>query len=61
MNNDFDTWLTGDDVQRLWDVCHGVLPQTAATEDELNEFKKLVLHAAMIKQAGPDYLEHTVH
>ena len=57
----FDSWLEEEDVQRLWDVCHGVLPTTAATADEIKEFERMVLHAAMVKVAGEDYESAAVH
>ena len=57
---EFDTWLKEEDMQRLWDVCHGVLPENAATDDELIEFERCVMHAAMVKTAGEDYLMHTL-
>ena len=56
----FETWLSEEDCQRLWDVCHGKLPNTAATTTELEEFERCVLHAAMVKVAGEDYQMHTL-
>lgn len=56
----FDTWLKEDDMQRLWDVCHGKLSEAAASEEELEEFHRCVVHAAMVKMAGADYMLHTV-
>jgi hypothetical protein len=50
-----DTWLQEDDVQRLWQVCHGLLPETAATFDEIKEFERVVMHAAMLKAGGEGY------
>ena len=57
----FDSWLEEEDVQRLWDVCHGVLPESAATFDEIKEFERLVLHSAMLKVAGEDYESAAIH
>jgi hypothetical protein len=57
---DFETWLKEEDMQRLWDVCQGNLPEAAASERELEEFHRCVMHAAMVKIAGADYLSHTV-
>jgi hypothetical protein len=37
-----NSWLTEDDVQRLWDVAHGELPAEFASEDELIEFARIV-------------------
>lgn len=57
---EFETWLHESDMQRLWDVCHGNLPENAATAEELEEFHRCVVHAAMVKTAGSDYMTHTV-
>lgn len=38
-----DTWLEEDDIQRLWDVCEGTLPEEMATMEELEEFERVVL------------------
>lgn len=56
----FETWLTEEDSMRLWRVVHGELPESAATDVELVEFERLVTHAAMLKIAGEDYLEHSI-
>jgi hypothetical protein len=56
----FETWLSDEDCMRLWAVVQGDLPESAATDDELVEFERCVTHAAMVKMAGADYLEHTV-
>lgn len=57
---EFDTWLTEADVERLWAVCHGTLPEIYASADEIDEFHRLVTHAAMLRVAGPDYLTTVV-
>lgn len=57
---DFDTWLTEADVDRLWAVCHGTLPEIYASVDEIDEFHRLVTHAAMLRVAGSDYLTAVV-
>ena len=54
---EFDTWLEEEDIERLWAVCHGTLPETAATGEEIDEFARLVMHTAMLKLAGPEYQE----
>lgn len=51
----FESWLTDDDIQRLWKVCHGELPEVAATYDEMKEFERVVMHTAMIKMGGAGY------
>ena len=51
----FDTWLNEDDIERLWKVTQGELPDQAATANEMDEFLKLVTHAAMIKVGGSEY------
>jgi hypothetical protein len=53
---EFETWLEESDIERLWAVVHGDLPETATGADEINEFKRLVLHTAMIKMGGDGYL-----
>ena len=50
-----DSWLEEEDVERLWAVAHGLLPETAATADELEEFLRVVQHAAMLKMGGSGY------
>ena len=57
---EFDTWLTEADVERLWAVCHGTLPEIYASADEIDEFHRLVTHAAMLRVAGEDYSKATV-
>lgn len=58
--DEFDSWLEEEDVQRIWDVAHGLLPETAATIDELEEFQRLVEHAAMLKMGGSGYQTATL-
>jgi hypothetical protein len=57
----FETWLTEEDTQRLWNVCHGLLPETAATPDEIIEFERVVTHAAMLKMGGTGYDSAPLH
>lgn len=57
----FETWLTEEDIHRLWQVCHGQLPEVAASVDEVEEFERVVTHAAMLKVAGKDYQQYNVH
>jgi hypothetical protein len=57
----FDSWLSDKDVDRLWRVVHGELPELAATADEIDEFQRVVTHAAMLKIAGKDYQTFEVH
>lgn len=56
---DFDTWLSEDDVTRLWKVCHGELDQSHASLVELNEFERFVTKVAMVKIGGPEALTAT--
>lgn len=56
----FDTWLNENDIERLWKVTQGELPQVAATANEMEEFLKVVTHAAMIKIGGVEYQSSTV-
>lgn len=55
----FDTWLNENDIERLWKVTQGELPDVAASADEMAEFLKLVTHAAMLKTGGSEY-QHSV-
>lgn len=55
-----DTWLTKNDIDRLWKVLHGELPDAAASADEMDELLKLVTHAAMVKTGGSDYQTATI-
>jgi len=57
---EFETWLEEKDIERLWAVCHGSLPETAATGDEIDEFARLVMHTAMLKVGGQDYAQATI-
>lgn len=57
---EFDTWLTEADIERLWAVCHGTLPEIYASVDEIDEFARLVTHAAMLRVAGKEYLQAVV-
>lgn len=57
----FESWLDADDVDRLWKVVHGELPEVAATADEIDEFHRVVTHTAMLKVAGKDYQQYNVH
>jgi hypothetical protein len=58
---EFETWLTEEDVTRLYLVAVGELPDTQATHDELEEFSKVVFHSAMIKMGGEGYDSATLH
>jgi hypothetical protein len=58
---EFDTWLKEEDIQRLWDVVHGTLPEIAASSDEIDEFQRLVTHCAMLKVGGVESLNPLRH
>lgn len=49
MKEKFDTWLSEQDIQRIWDVTHGNLPATFASETELEEFLNIVHQAWLVK------------
>ncbi len=55
MHNEFNTWLTENDILRIWNVIQGILPNIATSTDELNEFNRLINHIAMIKSGGNGY------
>ena len=44
-----ESWLTDDDAARLWKVCHGELPESFATDNELKEFHRVLLIIANTK------------
>ncbi len=50
-----ESWLEPEDIPRLWAVVHGELPETAATAEEIYEFKRIVEHAAMLRMGGSGY------
>jgi hypothetical protein len=56
----FDTWLTEEDTQRLWAVCQGNLPESAATDSELVEFERVIMYSAMIKIGGEEFAGATI-
>jgi len=60
MTDEFDTWLSDTDVERLWKVMQGELPHAAASSEEMDEFLKLVTHVAMIKTGGSGYQTATI-
>ena len=57
----FKTWLSDSDVERLFKVCHGELPQELASEKEIDEFTRVVMHTVMLKYGGEDYFSKTLH
>jgi hypothetical protein len=56
----FDTWLNENDIERLWKITQGMLPELAASEAEMKEFLRVVTHAAMVKVGGHEYQTSTV-
>lgn len=44
-----DTWLTLDDMRRIYSVVNDNAPEILASEDELTEFARVVELAAQIK------------
>jgi hypothetical protein len=55
-----ESWLSEEDVPRLWAVVHGELPETAATADEIDELLRVVEHAVMLKMGGSGYQTATL-
>jgi len=51
MANDFDTWLSDEDIERLWNVTHGNLPNSFASPEEMEEFLNVV-HQAWLRKIG---------
>jgi hypothetical protein len=58
---EFESWLSESDVERLYKVCHGELPQELASEKEIDEFTRVVMHAVMLKYGGEDYFGKILH
>lgn len=58
--DDIETWLTLEDMQRIWSVVMQGAPEVLASEDELTEFHRVVELAAQIKygvQPAPEALQ----
>ena len=51
----FETWLTEADIERIYKVCTGELSEAHSSESELEEFSRVVDHAAMLKLGGEGY------
>ena len=47
--NSIETWLTLDDMRRIYSVVNDNAPEVLASEDELTEFARVVDLAAQIK------------
>jgi hypothetical protein len=60
MIDEIDTWLSDNDIIRLWKVIQKELPDAAASSDEMDEFLKVVTHVAMIKTGGSGYETATI-
>jgi len=60
MDFEIDTWLSDNDIIRLWKVIQKELPDAAASSDEMDEFLKVVTHVAMIKTGGSGYETATI-
>jgi hypothetical protein len=44
-----ESWLTNEDKQRIWKVVHGQLPESFITDNELKEFNRVLMVAALMK------------
>jgi len=56
----YDTWLSDEDIQRLWDVTHGLLPSTFASSDEMEEFLNVVNQAWLRKIGNSPFEKVTI-
>lgn len=56
---DLETWLSQRDIERIYLVVQGELPESCAGEEELEEFTRLVIAAAVAKGTLPG--NATVH
>jgi len=50
-----DSWLDEQDIERMFAVVDGLLPDVAVTDAEIVEFQRVVNHAIMIKNGGSGY------
>lgn len=48
-HTEIDTWLTREDLSRIWAVVHGHAPEIMASEDELTEFARVIELASHLK------------
>lgn len=55
-----DSWLEPEDIDRIYAAAEGRLPESAVTDDELQEFRRIVDHLIMIKQGGSGYQQATL-
>jgi hypothetical protein len=55
-----DSWLEPEDIDRIYAAAEGRLPESAVTDDELQEFQRIVDHLIMIKQGGSGYQQATI-
>ena len=44
-----ESWLTDEDKERVWKVVHGELPESFITDNELREFNRVIMVAALMK------------
>lgn len=56
---DLETWLSQRDIERIYRVIQGELPESHAGLEELREFERLVVAAAVAKRTLPG--NATVH
>lgn len=55
-----DTWLSLEDIDRLWRVVHGELPASFMSKKEEAEFLRVINHIGMQKLAGNQWLTSTI-
>jgi hypothetical protein len=55
-----DTWLSNEDMQRLWRVVHGELPASFMSKKEEKEFLRVINIIGMQKVAGNEWLTSTI-
>lgn len=56
---DLETWLSQRDIERIYLVVQGELPESCAGEEELQEFTRLIIATAVAKGKLPG--NNTVH
>jgi hypothetical protein len=55
-----ETWLTESDIERLYRVSIGNLPEYHATLSEILEFNRVIEYNITLKTAGPEYVGATI-
>jgi hypothetical protein len=55
-----ETWLSKQDMERIWRVVHGELPASFMSKKEEKEFLRVINIIGMQKIAGNEWLTSTI-